>query len=486
MTTKKPGHVFGRDAEWEELDRFAAAAPGSRLAVVYGRRRQGKSLLLQELAAATDGFYWEAAQQSRAQNLGAFSVAWSRHIGTPGQPRFANWQTALEAVFAAPSPRGRPSHVVVFDEVGYLVETAREFPSTLQRFFGPSSERNGNTSMVICGSVMAQITKLFSAGKPLRGRQGRNLRIDPFGYREAGAFWGLDAHPDAAFRLHALIGGTPAYRRFADGETPKGGNIDRWVVRHLLNPASPLHREGEILIAEDPTLVDKALYWSVLNAVADGHGRRGEIADAIDRPSNSLTQSLKVLVEGGWIEQRADPLHKKASTVLLTEPILRTHRVLLAAERYRLERGNARAVWDDSQPLIARSIYGPHLEWMAADWLGRYASAESAGGMVRNAGPAVLRSGGRTMQLDVVVTEPTVSDADRVCAVGEVKAENAPMGAAELHRLDEAIDAIRARKSQNVRRLLVARRGFTADLKRTARRRGDVELIDLHRLYHDT
>ena len=200
----------------------------------------------------------------------------------------------------------------------------------------------------------------------------------------------------------------------------------------------------------------------------------------------SLAASPNPLVaaaEGAWIEQRIDPLHSRASTVLLTEPMLRTHRLVIAAERYRLERGQAQTAWEDAQPRIARAIYGPHLEWMASEWLGRYASPESAGGMLRVAGPAVLRSGGRVFQLDVVVVEPTDQGADRICAVGEVKAEQTPMGMSELARLDDAIASLRAKTAPTVRRLLVARRGYTAELKREARRRGDVELIDLARLY---
>ncbi len=404
-------------------------------------------------------------------------------MGAAGRPRFLSWQDALEAVFAAPAEIASASRVVLFDEVGYLAESAPEFPSVLQRFFGPDADRHGTTAMVLCGSVYAQMTKLLAAGQPLRGRQSRNLRVDPFDFRTAGAFWGLQGNPDAAFRLHALIGGTPAYRRFAGGEAPEGGDIDRWVAKHLLSPASPLYQEGEILIAEDPTLYDKGLYWSVLNAIADGNRRRGDIAAALDRPSSALAQPLRVLSEGAWIEQRADPLHARASTVLLTEPMLRTHRVLIAAERYRLERGNAKAVWEDAQIRLARAVYGPHMEWMTADWLGRFASPETVGGTLRSVGPAVLRSGGLVLQLDLVVTEPSPKDADRVCAIGEVKADNAPMGVAQLARLDDAVEALRARKAPVVRRLLVARRGFTAELRRVARRRSDVELIDMARLY---
>jgi hypothetical protein len=52
--TPKPPHLFDRDAEWTGLVSFAAdARPGATLGVVSGRRRQGKSYLLQGLAKAT-------------------------------------------------------------------------------------------------------------------------------------------------------------------------------------------------------------------------------------------------------------------------------------------------------------------------------------------------------------------------------------------------------------------------------------------------
>jgi uncharacterized protein len=79
--------------------------------------------------------------------------------------------------------------------------------------------------------------------------------------------------------------------------------------------------------------------------------------------------------------------------------------------------------------------------------------------------------------------ETTTRGKRRVAVVGEVKAEAVPIGPAELARLDAAVETVGA-ASATVKRLLVSRGGFTAELRRVARRRGDVELVDLHRLYH--
>ncbi len=54
----KPADVFGRDTEWADLADFALSPlPGLRIAVVYGRRRQGKSYLLRRLTGAVGELY---------------------------------------------------------------------------------------------------------------------------------------------------------------------------------------------------------------------------------------------------------------------------------------------------------------------------------------------------------------------------------------------------------------------------------------------
>ena len=97
----KPSDVFGRQREWELLiDHLVGKRAGSQLAIVLGRRRQGKSSLLDGAALATGALYWEAAQQSREQNLAAFGEALGRHFGAPGALRFSDWTEALAAVFS--------------------------------------------------------------------------------------------------------------------------------------------------------------------------------------------------------------------------------------------------------------------------------------------------------------------------------------------------------------------------------------------------
>jgi uncharacterized protein len=450
----RPDDLFDRTSEWAALCQFVESnGAENRLAIVLGRRRQGKSMLVRSIVQASDGFYFEAAQQSSAQNLDDFSRAWAHYSGNVGLS-FASWSAVVEHI--AQLPKRASPRVIAIDEVGYLIDSTPELPSLLQRLF--TEQPAGALRIVLCGSAFAQMRQLLSPSAALRGRQHQTLQVNPFDYRTAATYWGLDANPDAAFRLHALIGGTPAYRRFTTDGPLADGDVDRFAAQHLLTPTSGLHGEGRAVVAEDHSLQDKSLYWAVLNAVAEGSIRRSDVARALDRPDST--------------------------TLVLTEPMLRTERILLAPERARIDRGRAVEVWQDAQPRLARRVYGPHLEWMASEWALSFAAGATVGGDVRSAAPAMFVRRGVRSQIDVIAVAPDRDDVERVCAIGECKAGVDPMALSELHRLDGLVHQLSDSVPPSAKRLLFARSGFTAELKRAARQRGDVELIDLQRLYH--
>ena len=95
----KPADVFDRDAEWDDLTDFVGSpSPGLRIAVVYGRRRQGKSYLLRRLADAVGGLYHLATEQAEPVSLRRFGdslAAWAGlsagAFGSPPSSRGIRW-----------------------------------------------------------------------------------------------------------------------------------------------------------------------------------------------------------------------------------------------------------------------------------------------------------------------------------------------------------------------------------------------------------
>jgi uncharacterized protein len=371
MRIDRPDHLFDRDREWALLERFwDVKRGGARLGIAYGRRRQGKTALLEAFAESAGGFYWQALEETSAQNLRDFSTAWNEFRGLTEGQEFPSWSSAIASLFDRKSDT-----LIVLDEFGYLLAAAPELPSLIQAQLTPRSQRNGRTRVVLCGSAFSQMRGLLSGGAPLRGRAELELVVQPFDFRTAAAFWKLDGNVDAAFQLHALLGGTPAYLALAR-TAPKAGNVEKWMIEHLLDPASPLFREGRIVVAEDPTLADRALYWGILAALAEGKNRRADLAVALGRTPTSLGFPTKVLTDGGWVDDQPDPFHPNRTTLHINDPIIRFYRLIIEPEQRRLTRGDAVRVARDSRSIIARQIYGPHLEWMAAEWALRFAKQQ--------------------------------------------------------------------------------------------------------------
>lgn len=478
----KPADVFDRGWEWDRLVRFVNE-PGdqARLGLVYGRRRQGKSLLTSQLARSFGGFYWEALETESIANLEGLSRAFSTHVGSPGPIRFASWSEALSVLVRFGSRGAGP--VVVLDEVQRVFAKAPEVPSVLQTLLGPGGvgAEAAGTRLLLCGSAFGELRRLLDGDAPLRGRASLELVVEPFSYRTAAKFWGVLGNPAAAFRLHALIGGTPAYRMLAGDDSPASdGDVDAWAIRRLLDPSSSLFREGRIVVAEDGQLGDRQLFWGLLSAIADGARQWGDLEAGLGLGRGSLPHALKVAIDAGWVIKRSDPLKANRPTYQLTEPMVRFQRIVIERNERRLSQRRAADVWIDAIPEVATRIYAPHLEFLAEQWLIAHASAATVGGTVFEVGSTVVKAVG---QLDVVAVEATSKGGRVPIVVGEVKATAGRVGIAVLDRLDAAALAVSA-DHRPIKRLLVSAAGFTSDLQRVASRRADVELVDLQRLYH--
>jgi uncharacterized protein len=482
----KPAELFDRDAEWSDLATFATNDRlGATLAVVYGRRRQGKTLLLELLAEQTGGFMVGGLEQSSAQNLEAVGRAYAAHAGLQVPVAFRTWEEVVDALFAL-GEDGRPA-TVVLDELPYLQKTAPEIPSLIQRALSPrgTARRQSRTRLVLCGSAFSVMAGLLTGTAPLRGRATREILVSPFDFRETAAFWGVLGQPDLAIRLHALVGGTPAYRDFCDGDLPDDPDaLDPWVVRHLLNPSSAFFREGRSLLAEEPEMNDLGLYSSVLGAIAAGRTRRGQIAGAIGRKETALAHPLSVLQEARLVDRQADAVRANRPTFHISEPMLRLHQLVVAPNEARLARRQGTQVWAELADTVQARIYGPHFEELARQWTAHYASPATVGGPAGPVGATVVpcRDHHDQHEVDVVVAERTAGRPPRVLLLGEAKWRHAAVDIAQLDRLRHLRQLVPG-ADPSTRLALFSRAGFTPALVRHAATVPDVELVDPGRLY---
>jgi len=307
-----------------------------------------------------------------------------------------------------------------------------------------------------------------------------------FGFREAAEFWRVAADPELAFRLHALVGGTPEYKDLCGGVGPRSlADFDDWVRLRLLDPAGPMFREGRLPPSEGTPVTDRASYASVLGAISAGAARPTEIAAALGRPDVAVADLLGALAGLGLIERLQDPLNVERRVCVIVKPIVRLNQLVIAPNEPELAAGQASRVWAQSQPTVTARIYRPHFASVARQWCLRHADKGTLGGVARGARVTGIgcREHQQEHELEAVVVEDPVATG-RIAAIGETNAAGGPMDAAQLRWLEHLRGLLpRPRVGQPPKLLLFSRTGFNPGLTEEATARPDVELVSLDRIY---
>lgn len=153
-----------------ELTRFATLpGPRATLGVVSGRRRQGKTFLLDAVTRASGGFMYTVTETTEADALRQFGEALARYRGQPTPFRFAHWDEAVTELMRI-ADAGGPT-VAVIDEFPFLAKASPSLPSIIQRTLDPAAQHtNTPVRLLLCGSALFFMGKLLSGNAPLRGR----------------------------------------------------------------------------------------------------------------------------------------------------------------------------------------------------------------------------------------------------------------------------------------------------------------------------
>jgi AAA+ ATPase superfamily predicted ATPase len=312
---------IGRQGETRVLEELADSGK-PELFVLYGRRRVGKTELLQQFCRGRRAVYFLAAQVREKDNLRAFRDAIVECLEDPlaGSVEFPDWTAALQFI----AERDQEERlIVVLDEFPYLCEASPGLPSEIQRFWDTRGKRS-RLMLVLCGSQISFMEQeVLAERSPLFGRRTAQRRLEPLAPADALAFF-----PGWKMRerllAYAILGGMPAYLgRFDDGRS-----LQENLMRECLRPEGYLFDEVQFLLRSE--LTNPATYNSILAAVARGVDKVGDIALSVGVDSAHANKYLSTLRELRLVERDVpltdpDPLRSRRGTYRIADRFLAFH-----------------------------------------------------------------------------------------------------------------------------------------------------------------
>ena len=312
---------IGRQREQAFLEELHGSGK-PELFVLYGRRRVGKTELLQRFCQERRAVYFLAAQVRPKDNLRAFRQIVAEALDDPlaASVEFPDWSAALG--FCA-ERAGDERLVVVLDEFPYLCETGRGLTSELQRFWDTRGKKS-SLMLVLCGSQVSFMEKeVLAERSPLFGRRTAQRRLEALEPVDTLPFFPRWSVEDRVL-AYAILGGMPAYLQRFDDRQPLLEN----VLKETLRPEGYLFDEVQFLLRSE--LTNPATYNSILAAVARGADRVGEIALQVGVDSTTANKYLTVLRELGLVEREVpltdpDPLRSRRGTYRIADRFLAFH-----------------------------------------------------------------------------------------------------------------------------------------------------------------
>ncbi len=293
---------IGRKRELETLNRLYFSNKFEFM-VIYGRRRVGKTALINQFIREKNAVYFMGVESNARQNLENFSRSILENCtGIETDSSFHSFQAALEYVFKL-SVQERL--ILAIDEYPYVARAEKSLASTLQ-FLIDKYKDNSKLMLILCGSSMSYMEDHVLAYKaPLYGRRTAQMKIVPFDFDEACWYFKNFSDEDKAL-LYGIVGGTPQYLLQINDRMSVEDNIKNT----FLNPASALFEEPENLLKQE--MREPALYNAIITAIATGSTRMSEISGKVGEGTNVCSTYVKNLLSLGIIRKET-PYGEKAS-----------------------------------------------------------------------------------------------------------------------------------------------------------------------------
>ena len=359
---------IGRRQELKLMEQHYATGH-SVLLPIYGRRRVGKSRLIEEFIAGKPNINFLGKRTTAEMQLKDFREAALKLLNNAAleHAQFTSWQAALHTITRLWT---RPEKLVlIMDELQWTAEASPELPSILQGLWDKEWKKASNIMIILCGSHVGFMEReILGQKSPLFGRRSDQIKLGPLPYDEALRMVDHYSEVDRA-GVYFLVGGIPAYlERFTPGRS-----LHEAIAEEFCSELKFFSMEPCFLVREE--LRDTGRYFAILTLLSEKRMRQRDLAEASHIDPRALASYLSILMDLGYLAKfyPAAPGKVSAQTVQyeVSDPLLSFWFRFIFPNLQLCRPGQEKTVFAQCIRPYLDAYFGLRFEKLCQEWLQR-------------------------------------------------------------------------------------------------------------------
>lgn len=438
--------------------------------VIYGRRRVGKTALINEFCKDKPTIFFSALNTTEKENLNALSksIMNFERPDMESAPEFSSYDAALDELTSL-SKENRI--VFVIDEYPYLAKAKPSISAMLQHIIDHKWTET-RMYLILCGSSMSFMeNQVLGNESPLYGRRTGQFKIEPLDYRETAIFHPYLSSEDNAL-IYGITGGVPHYINKLDVRD----SIDEALLENLFDRSSYLYEEPGNLLKQE--LREPAIYNAIIKSIADGSSKMNDIKMKVGEESSVISKYLKTLIDLGIVKKETPVTEKpgKKTIYLLADNFFRFWYRFVPVNMSAIDSGRISKLYPHAVKQHLSDYMGLTFEKMCQDYLLYY--SDNLPIELCNIGQWWGTDPKKKKQIQIDIVGTPVQGNDYI--IGSCKYRNEKIGIDELNLIRDYASVLG--KGNSYHYYIFSKGGFTDGLLQ-AQDRGEVNLITLEDLY---